>query len=90
MESPCECGIEPPGFISHGVSYESRREIERERERERAGESVIKRKLEKSNIYRNQQNVDINLTAEHKYSQIAIPIVPAGHEEQRSKWKLGE
>ena len=20
MESPCECGIEPPGFISHGVS----------------------------------------------------------------------
>ena len=21
MESPCECGIEPPGSISHGVSY---------------------------------------------------------------------
>ena len=21
MESPCECGIEPLGFISHGVSY---------------------------------------------------------------------
>ena len=21
MESRCECGIEPPGFISHGVSY---------------------------------------------------------------------
>ena len=20
LESPCECGIEPPGFISHGVS----------------------------------------------------------------------
>ena len=20
-ESPCECGIEPPGSISHGVSY---------------------------------------------------------------------
>jgi hypothetical protein len=21
LESPCECGIEPPRFISHGVSY---------------------------------------------------------------------
>ena len=21
MESPCECGFEPPGFIKHGVSY---------------------------------------------------------------------
>ena len=21
MESPCECGIEPPGSISHGISY---------------------------------------------------------------------
>ena len=21
-KSPCECGIEPPGSISHGVSYE--------------------------------------------------------------------
>ena len=21
MESPCECGTEPPGSISHGVSY---------------------------------------------------------------------
>ena len=20
LESPCECGIEPPGYISHGVS----------------------------------------------------------------------
>ena len=22
LESPCKCGIEPPGFISHGVSEE--------------------------------------------------------------------
>ena len=22
LESPCECGIVPPGSISHGVSYE--------------------------------------------------------------------
>ena len=21
MESPCECGIEPPGSISYGISY---------------------------------------------------------------------
>ena len=21
LESPCECGIEPPGSISHGVNY---------------------------------------------------------------------
>ena len=21
LESPCECGIEPPGSIRHGVSY---------------------------------------------------------------------
>ena len=21
LESPCECGIEPPGSINHGVSY---------------------------------------------------------------------
>ena len=23
LETPCECGIEPPGFISHGVSENS-------------------------------------------------------------------
>ena len=27
VESPCECGIEPPGSISHGVSYGPRQWI---------------------------------------------------------------
>ena len=27
MESPCECGIEPPGSISHGVSLISNDEV---------------------------------------------------------------
>ena len=27
MESPCECDIEPPGSISHGVSYYFLKEI---------------------------------------------------------------
>ena len=26
MESSCECGIEPPGSISHGVSYTYKKE----------------------------------------------------------------
>ena len=21
LESPCECGIESPGFVNHGISY---------------------------------------------------------------------
>ena len=25
MENPCKCGIEPPGFISHGISKPTRK-----------------------------------------------------------------
>ena len=30
MESPCKCGIEPPGSISHGVSYNSGEKLQLE------------------------------------------------------------
>ena len=40
MESPCECGIESPGSISHGVSYiyQLRHEI---MNRERTQKAII-------------------------------------------------
>ena len=96
MESPCECVIEPPGSISHGVGYLDAREKSRLRVFEnRILRRIFRPKRDENGEWRRLHNEELhslyrspNIVRVIKSRRLRWAVHVARMEEGRSAFKI--